>query len=171
MVAGHEVVAFVHSPAKLDNSDPLFENLIVVQGDVMKAESVKNAAVGCSAAVNCTSPAGGLSTLEIAKAVVTNAASSGVDKFYMVGGLGASWAPGTNKTVLVQDWDDSEAMAKFGMPAHGPPKAVIQGMTKGHLASMAFLKETGLPHTHLCPGQMVDGAATADKGCGVGRAN
>lgn len=37
----------------------------------------------------------------------------------------------------------------------------IQRMTRGHLASMAFLQTTGQAHTYLCPGAMVEGPASA----------
>lgn len=164
LAAGHDVVAYVRSPSKLDSADPLFVKLTVVQGDVTKAQDIKEASEGCQVAINCTSPAGGMSTLDLAKAVVPNAAAGGVDKFYMIGGLGALWVPGTNKTTMVQDWDDREAMTKFGMPTKGgPPKEAIQNMTKGHLRSMAFLKESGLSHTYVCPGAMVDAPATESR--------
>ncbi len=39
---------------------------------------------------------------------------AGVASFYVVGGMGALWAPGSGKSVLIQDWDDTEAMAKHG---------------------------------------------------------
>ena len=157
--AGHDVVAFVRTPAKLHASDPRHAKLQVVAGDVMDADAVRTAAAGCEVGINCTSPAGGNSALEMAKSIVTNAAASGVQRFYLVGGLGALWAPGTNHTVLVQDWDDAEAMQKVGL-SPSMPREMIRKMTKGHLESMAFLQGTGLPHTYLCPGRMVDGPPT-----------
>lgn len=157
--AGHEVAVFVRSPGKLDNTDPRHAKLRVAQGNVMDADAVRAAAAGCQVAINCTSPAGGNSTLDLAKSVVQNASAAGVERFYMVGGLGALWAPGTNKTVLMQDWDDAEAMEKFGLPS-GMPREQIRMMTKGHLASMEFMAGTNLPHAFVCPGLMVDGPAT-----------
>ncbi len=159
--AGHEVVAFVRSPDKLDKTDPLFEKLQIVSGDVMNATGVRDACKGCQVAINCTSPAGGNSTIEMAQSIVNNAAASGVEKFYMVGGLGALWVPGSNKTVLLQDWEDTDAMAEFGIPSM--PKEKIQKMTKGHLEAMAFMESTGLPYTFVCPGMMVDGPSTSSR--------
>lgn len=155
--AGHDVVAFARSPSKLDGSDPRHAELTVVEGNAMDADSVRAAAAGCEAAINCTSPAGGNSTLELARSIVSNAADAGVGTFYMVGGLGALWAPGTQRTVLVQDWEDPEAMQRYGLPP-GMPRERIRTMTDGHLASMAFMASTGLPHCFVCPGLMVDGA-------------
>ncbi len=154
--AGHDVVAFVRSPDKLDASDSRHAALQVAQGNVNDADAVRAAADGCAASINCTSPAGGDATLALAKSIVTHAAAAGVETFYMVGGLGALWAPGTNQTVLVQDWDDAEAMQRFGLPP-GMPRDQIRSMTKGHLASMAFMAGTGLAHTYVCPGAMFDG--------------
>lgn len=160
--AGHTVVAFVRTPSKLDSADPRFSQLHVVAGDVMDAEAVRLAATGCQIAINCTSPAGGNSALEMARSVVSNAAASGVQKFYMVGGIGALWAPETNRSVLIQDWDDPVAMQKYGLPTT-MPREVIQRMTRGHLASMAYLESTGLPHCYLCPGAMVDAPPTESR--------
>lgn len=157
--AGHEVVAFVRTPAKLDAADPRHPKLHVVRGDVMNTDAVRAASHGCEVAINCTSPAGGNSTLEMASAIVPSAAAGGVGRFYMVGGLGALWAPGTSQTVLVQDWDDPEAMQQHGLSPQ-IPREMIQRMTKGHLASMAFMQSTGLPHAFLCPGRMLSGPAS-----------
>lgn len=153
--AGHSVVVLVRTPSKLDNSDPRYASLEVVQGDVMDAGKVSAAAGQCEVLVNCTSPAGGHSALEMAESIVTNAAKGGVRRFYMVGGLGALWVPGTDRSVLMQDWDDAEAMKSFGID-RPIPKEVIQNMTKGHLASMAFMADTGLAHAFMCPGLMVE---------------
>lgn len=125
----------------------------------MDADAVRGAAAACEVALNCTSPAGGNSTVELVQSIVPNAAAGGVQKFYLVGGLGALWVPGTNQTVLVQDWDDEEAMAQFGLSTN-MPREKIRSMTQGHLASMAFMVDTGLPHTFICPGVMVEGPAT-----------
>ncbi|MEO0602510.1 MAG: NAD(P)H-binding protein, partial [Myxococcota bacterium] len=160
--AGHDVVAYVRTPAKLDADDPRHARLKVVAGDVMDGAAVTVASGGCEVAVNCTSPAGGNSALEMAQSVVPAAAASGVERFYMVGGLGALWVPGTNRTVLMQDWSDAEEMPKYGLSA-SMPQEVVRNMTKGHLASMAFLESTGLPHSYLCPGRMVEGPATATR--------
>ncbi len=94
--------------------------------------------------------------------IVDNASAGGVTKFYMVGGMGALWAPGTNKSVLMQDWDDAEGMAKLGLPP-GMPREMIRNMTKGHLASMAYLEQAGVAHTFVCPGAMHDAPATTDR--------
>ncbi|MEM9070241.1 MAG: NAD(P)H-binding protein [Myxococcota bacterium] len=155
VAAGHDVVAFVRSPDKLDHADPRYASLNVVTGNVLDPDSVKTAATGCEVAINCTSPASGSATLDLAKSAVTNAAAAGVGTFYMVGGLGALWAPGTNKTVLLQDLKDTEAMSRLGLGG-GIPREKLQAMTKGHLASMAFMAETGLPHSFVCPGAMVE---------------
>ncbi len=157
--AGHEVVAFVRSPEKLDATDPRHASLTVVRGDVTDRGAVTEAAAGCEAAINCTSPAGGNATLELARAAVEGAAAAGVRTFYMVGGLGALWAPGTKREVLMQDWDDRDAMEAFGLN-WSMPRERIRDMTKGHLASMAYLAGTGHAHTYLCPGLMVEGPAT-----------
>lgn len=154
---GHQVTAFVRSPEKLDASDPRHASLRVVVGDVLDADAVRVAAGGCQVAVNCTSPASGDATIELARSVVGNAAAAGVGRFYMVGGIGALWAPGTNETVLVQDWSDPDGMARYGLPPN-VPREMIQRMTKGHLASMAYLESTGLPHAFVCPGAMIDAA-------------
>ena len=154
--AGHQVVAFVRSPHKLDDADPHFAALEVVQGDVMDREAVQAAASGAEVVVNCTSPAGGNATIDLAKAVVTAAAAAGVERFYMVGGIGALWAPGTQKTVLLQDWDDPEAAKQYGLPP-SIPRDMIRKMTRGHLASMEFLATTNLAHAFMCPGAMFDG--------------
>ncbi|MEM9489654.1 MAG: NAD(P)H-binding protein, partial [Myxococcota bacterium] len=92
IAAGHEVVAFVRTPSKLDSADPRHAKLQVVAGDVMDAEAVRAASAGCAIAINCTSPAGGNSALEMAQSIVPNAAAGGVATFYMVGGIGALWA-------------------------------------------------------------------------------
>lgn len=160
--AGHEVVAFARSPHKLHASAPGYEQLEVVQGDVMDADAIRAASAGCEVAINCTSPAGGNTTLELAQSVVRNASAAGVSAFYMVGGMGALWVPGTDRGVLLQDWDDAEAMARFGLSTD-VPRETFQKMTKGHLASMAWMQETGLRHTFLCPGMMVDAPATASR--------
>lgn len=160
--AEHEVSVYVRSPHKLDDSDPNHGTLTIVQGDVMDADAVRDAARGNEALINCTSPAGGNTTLELAKSVVGNGSAAGVRAFYMVGGLGALWAPGTNKTVLLQDWDDDAAMPRYGLRP-GMPREQIRMMTKGHLASMAYLAETGLAHTYVCPGLMVDGPESAER--------
>ncbi len=162
IAAGHNVTAFVRSPDKLDHDAPGYDALAVVRGDVMDAQAVRSASEGCQIAINCTSPAGGNSTLDMARSIVGNASAGGVDAFYMVGGLGALWAPGTNRTVLVQDWDDTAGMARFGLPP-GMPQETIRRMTRGHLASMEMMKETGRPHTFVCPGMMVDAPATPDR--------
>ncbi|MEL6346932.1 MAG: NAD(P)-binding oxidoreductase [Myxococcota bacterium] len=160
--AGHEVVAYVRTPSKLDRADARFETLQVVAGDVMDAEAVRSASTGCQIAINCTSPAGGNGTVEMVQSIVPNAAAGGVQTFYLVGGIGALWVPGTNRSVLLQDWDDPDAMKRYGLPP-GMPRDVIQRMTRGHLASMAYLESTGLPHCYLCPGAMVDGPATESR--------
>lgn len=153
--AGHSVTAFVRTPSKLDAADPRHAQLTVVQGDVMDAAAVGAAAAGCEIAVNCTSPAGGNSALEMAQSIVGASAAAGVKAFYMVGGMGALWAPGTGRSVLIQDWDDAEAMAALGLRS-AIPRELVRQMTRGHLASMAHLQSTGLPHTYLCPGRMLD---------------
>ncbi|MEO0326162.1 MAG: NAD(P)H-binding protein [Myxococcota bacterium] len=160
--AGHEVVAFVRSPHKLDAKDPRHASLQVVQGDVTDRAAVTQAAAGCEAAINCTSPAGGNATLELAQGAVEGAAAAGVRTFYMVGGLGALWAPGTERQVLVQDWDDGEAMQAIGMNS-SLPREQVRAMTKGHLASMAYLASTGYAHAYMCPGLMVDGPPTESR--------
>ncbi|MEM1414383.1 MAG: NAD(P)H-binding protein [Myxococcota bacterium] len=157
--AGHEVVAFVRSPDKLDASDARHASLEVVQGDVTDTEAVARAAAGCEVAINCTSPAGGNATLELAKAAVEGAAAAGVRTFYMVGGMGALWAPGTHRQVLVQDWEDEAGMKAFGLSG-SIPRDRLRDMTKGHLASMAYLESTGYAHTFLCPAMMLEGPAT-----------
>lgn len=157
---GHDVVAFVRSPGKLDQSDPGFSKLEVIKGDVMDADSVRQAAENCEIAVNCTSPAGGNATIDLAKQVVGNAKAAGVKKFYMVGGLGALYVPGSEKGQLMQDWEDAEAMAKYGLSTK-MPKEVIQRMTAGHLLSMKYMEELGVPHTFLCPGMMKEGEGSA----------
>ncbi|MEO1481874.1 MAG: NAD(P)H-binding protein [Myxococcota bacterium] len=159
VAAGHSVVAYVRSPGKLDASDSGYASLRVVQGDVMDGDAVRAAARGCEVAINCTSPAGGNSTLEIAQSLAGHAE---VSKFYMVGGIGALWVPGSGRTVLVQDWDDEEAMRAYGM-TRAMPREVIQKMTRGHLASMAFMAENGVPHTFICPGAMYDGALSSER--------
>ncbi|MEM9454419.1 MAG: NAD(P)H-binding protein [Myxococcota bacterium] len=158
VAAGHEVVAFVRSPHKLDDTDPGYPKLQVVKGDVMDPAAVKGASQGCQVCINCTSPAGGNTTLELAQSIVTNAMAGGVERFYMVGGLGALWVPGTNRGVLLQDWDDPAQMAQWGMSSP-MPRETIQNMTKGHLASMAFMQSTGVDHAFMCPGYMVNAAA------------
>ncbi|MEM1156048.1 MAG: NAD(P)H-binding protein [Pseudomonadota bacterium] len=158
--AHHDVTALVRSPEKLDTAHPLFENLTVIQGDVMDADTVTAASEGRDVAINCTSPAGGNSTLALAKSIVGNAAEAGIDTFYMVGGLGALWVPESNQTQLVQDWDDASQMVKYGLPPD-IPKENIRAMTKGHLESMAFMQSTGFAHTFICPGMMLDGPATS----------
>lgn len=162
VAAGHEVVAFVRSPQKLDTTASEYAKLRVVVGDVLDGEAVENASRGCRIAINCTSPASGSSTLEMAQSIASHASAGGVDTFYMVGGLGALWMPGTGQTVLVQDAEDTEEMARFGLPP-GMPKAQIQTMTKGHLASMRHMASTGLAHTFVCPGAMTDAPATAER--------
>ncbi|MEL6178969.1 MAG: NAD(P)-binding oxidoreductase [Myxococcota bacterium] len=154
--AGHDVTAFVRTPSKLDSSDPRHAKLHIVAGNVMDADAVRTASTGCQVAINCTSPAGGNSTAELAQSIVSNAAAGGVEAFYMVGGLGALWAPGTDKTVLIQDWDDAQEMQRHGL-SPSIPREMLQNMTRGHLASMAYLESTGFAHTYLCPGLMVDG--------------
>lgn len=157
--ANHDVTAFVRSPEKLHTDHPLFMHLTVISGDVMDADAVTAASQGRDIAINCTSPAGGNSTLELAKSIVGHAAKAGIDTFYMVGGLGALWVPGSNRTQLVQDWDDASEMVKYGLSSE-LPRERLQAMTKGHLASMAFMQTTGLAHTFVCPGMMLDGPAT-----------
>ncbi len=157
--AGHSVVALVRTPSRLDSSDPRHALLQVVQGDAMDAKAVSVAAEGCEVLVNCTSPASGNSALEMAESIVAIAAKAGVLRYYMVGGLGALWVPGSNRSVLMQDWNDVEAMKSFGID-RPMPKEVIQNMTKGHLASMDFMAGTGLAHAFLCPGLMVEGPAS-----------
>lgn len=160
VAGGHRVKVFVRSPGKLNQAAPGYDELEVVQGDVMDADAVRAASRDCQVAVNCTSPAAGNSALEMARSIVEQASASGVASFYMVGGVGALWAPGTDKTVLVQDWEDAEAMAKFGLRAE-IPKETVRQMTRGHLASMAFMQQAGVPHTFVCPGMMLDAPATA----------
>ncbi|MEO1227448.1 MAG: NAD(P)H-binding protein [Myxococcota bacterium] len=160
--AGHEVVAFVRSPQKLDATDPRFGDLTVVAGNVLDSGAVQGAAAGARAAINCTSPASGDATLDLATSAVTSAAAAGVERFYMVGGIGALWAPGTHRQVLLQDWDDEPAMRAFGLNP-GMPRERIRDMTKGHLASMAFMQSTGHPHAFACPGAMYDGPATSGR--------
>lgn len=157
--AGHTVVVYVRSPSKLDPSDGRFASLTVVQGDVMDTSAVAAATQGCEVIVNCTSPAGGHSALEMAQSIVPQAAASGARDFYMIGGMGALWVPGTQRSVLVQDWSDASAMAAFGLDPK-MPQEVIRKMTKGHLASMNFMDSTGLDHTFICPGAMTDGSAS-----------
>ena len=179
MSAGHEVVAFVRSPHKLHQDDPRFAKLHVVQGDVTDADAVKAASAGCAVAINCH--LAGRREREPStwrRRSVPNAAAAGVESFTMVGGLGALWAPGTDKSVLVQDWDDAEAMPKYGLSAN-IPREMIRKMTAGHLASMAYLASTGHPHAYMCPGAMADGPATPTRvvtldevgGTSVGRVN
>lgn len=153
---GHEVVAFVRSPGKLDATDARYSRIHVIQGDAMDGKAIRAAAEGCDVAINCTSPAGGNATIELAQSVVGHSAEAGVKAFYMVGGMGALWAPGAVGKVLIQDWDDAEAMARYGFSS-AIPRDTIRGMTKGHLASMAFMETTGLPHSFICPGMMVEG--------------
>ncbi|MEM1347582.1 MAG: NAD(P)H-binding protein, partial [Myxococcota bacterium] len=98
----------------------------------------------------------------LAQAIVPHAAKAGVTRFYMVGGIGALWAPGTNKTVLMQDWDDAEAMGRHNIPT-GMPRDMIQRMTAGHLLSMEFMERAGFAHTFLCPGRMLEGPATSTR--------
>lgn len=160
--AGHRVVAFVRSPHKLDDADPRHAALEVVRGDVMDGDAVRSAASGAQIAINCTSPAGGNATIDLAKAVVTPSAVAGVERFYMVGGMGALWAPGTDKSVLLQDWDDPDAAQRYGLPP-GMPRDKIRAMTRGHLASMAFMATTGHAHAFMCPGAMVEGPASPDR--------
>jgi hypothetical protein len=162
VAAGHRVTAFVRSPQKLDATARGHSELQVVRGDVMDGEAVRVASEGCDVAINCTSPAAGNSTLEMAKSIVDHASKGGVARFYMVGGMGALWAPGTGKSVLMQDWEDSEAMLKLGLPAN-IPREMIRYMTKGHLAAMAYLEQAGVAHTFVCPGAMDDAPATADR--------
>lgn len=76
--------------------------------------------------------------------------------------MGALWAPGTGKSVLMQDWDDAEGMAKLGLPS-GMPREMIRNMTKGHLASMAYLEESCVAHTFVCPGAMDDAPPTKNR--------
>ncbi|MEM9694390.1 MAG: NAD(P)H-binding protein [Myxococcota bacterium] len=160
--AGHDVVAFVRSPQKLDDGDPGFGRLEVVKGDATDGDAVAAGCGGCEALVNCTSPAGGNSTIELARSIVTHGSASGVKQFYMVGGLGALWAPNTGRSVLVQDWEDAEGMAAVGLSA-AMPRDMIRKMTKGHLASMALLAELGVAHTFLCPGMMKDAPPTSTR--------
>jgi putative NADH-flavin reductase len=159
---GHDVLAFVRTPSKLDQADPRYASLEVVQGDVMDAEAVRAACAGCRVAINGTSPAGGTATADMARSIVENGSAAGVEAFYMVGGMGALWAPGTDRKVLLQDWSDAEAMQRYGLPPN-MPREMIRKMTAGHLASMAILAEAGVPHTYLCPGAMKDGPATTDR--------
>lgn len=160
--AGHEVTAFVRSPEKLDSTAAGYADLHVVRGNVMNAEAVHAASVGREIAINCTSPAGGNSTIDLARAIVDTAEGAGVSTFYMVGGIGALWVPGTAQQVLVQDWDDAAAMTEYGL-SPDMPQELIRKMTRGHLESMAFMKEKGVPHTFLCPGRMLDAPATAER--------
>ncbi|MEL6544458.1 MAG: NAD(P)H-binding protein, partial [Myxococcota bacterium] len=157
--AGHSVVAFVRTPSKLDRSDPKHASLEVFTGDVMDASAVTTATEGCDVVVNCTSPAGGNSTLEMARSIVNHGSNAGVRSFYMVGGIGALWVPGTERRLLVQDWDDPAGMRAHGI-ARPMPKDAIRSMTKGHLASMEFMATTGVEHTFICPGLMLDGSAS-----------
>ncbi len=162
VAAGHDVVAFARSPDKLDSSALEYSKLRVAVGDVMDAAAVEEASSGCKVAINCTSPAGGNSALEMARSIASRASASGVDTFYMVGGVGALWVPGSGQTVLVQDADFTDELARFGLPP-GMSKERIQEMTKGHLASMAYMASTGLDHTFVCPGVMVEGPATSER--------
>ncbi|MEM1026289.1 MAG: NAD(P)-binding oxidoreductase [Myxococcota bacterium] len=156
VATGHQATLFVRSPDKLD--EPLLSHPLVrvVQGDVMDGGAVGAASRGAELAINCTSPAGGNAAEDIVGSLVPAAADAGVNAFYLVGGMGALWAPGTNRTVLVQDWDDVAAMKKHGLESK-IPREVMQRMTRGHLASMAFMSTTGLPNAYVCPGLMVDG--------------
>jgi putative NADH-flavin reductase len=160
--AGHDVTVFVRSPGKLDAEDSRHAELSVWTGDVMDAAAVRSAATGCVASVNCTSPASGNATLDLAKSIVGNASAAGVARFYMVAGMGALWAPGTERTILLQDWDDADAMRSYGLPP-GMPRETIRAMTKGHLASMAYMARTALPHAFVCPGAMFEGPASTER--------
>lgn len=158
LAAGHQVVAFVRSPEKLDRATPGFEKLEVLVGDVMDAVAVRSACRGSDCVINCTSPSGGNATIDLAQSVVSNASASGVGTCYMIGGMGALWVPGSNKSLLLQDWDDIEGMAKYGLPPL--PREKVQQMTKGHLASMEFMATTNLDYCYICPGVMIEDAAT-----------
>lgn len=158
--AGHRVTLFARSPHKLDAAVAGHANAQVVQGDVMDAQAVRAASEGAEVAINCTSPAGGNAAEAMVRSLVPASAEAGVLAFYLVGGIGALWAPGTGRTVLIQDWSDAEGMRQHGLDPR-MPQAMIQNMTRGHLASMAFLERTGLPHTYLCPGRMVEGPPSA----------
>ncbi|MEO1037456.1 MAG: NAD(P)H-binding protein [Pseudomonadota bacterium] len=160
--AGHDTVAYVRSPDKLDQTDPGFSKLTVVTGDVMDADAVRHACADREVCINCTSPAGGNSTIELAQSIVTNAKTAGIETFYMVGGLGALWVPGSNRSTLVQDWGDVDARTQHGLPAELPLDK-LQMMTKGHLASMAFMEEAGVHFTFMCPGAMIDAPATPNR--------
>ncbi|MEM1033299.1 MAG: NAD(P)-binding oxidoreductase [Myxococcota bacterium] len=161
--AGHEVAVFVRSPAKLDAADPRHARLSIHEGDVVDTAAARQAATGCQIAINCTSPAGGHATIDLAKSIVGAAADAGVERFYMVGGIGALWVPGTGRQVLVQDWDDVDGMRRYGFPAdltadqRRGMQNQVRTMTAGHLASMAYLASTPHRHTFICPGSMVEG--------------
>ncbi|MBX2800514.1 MAG: SDR family oxidoreductase [Myxococcales bacterium] len=159
VAAGHRVALFVRSPDKLDPKLSAHSSVRTIVGDVMDSEAVRAASEGSEIAINCTSPAGGDGAEEMVRSIVPSAAAAGVRAFYLIGGLGALWAPGSGRTVLVQDWEDVSAMKQYGL---GPqvPREVIRQMTRGHLASMAFLQTTGHAHTYVCPGLMVPGPAS-----------
>lgn len=161
VAAGHTVAVFVRTPSKLANV-PAKEKLTIYQGDVMDASDVQKASNGAEIAISCVSPAGGNSTIEMIQSIVPNAAKAGVRTFYLVGGSGALWVPGTNRTKIMAECDD---LAPFGVPPNIPVE-VIRNMTKGHVASMAYMATTGLDHTYICPSMMVEGPATAGRSIG-----
>lgn len=160
--AGYGAVLFVRSPHKLPAELVSHPDVRVVQGDVMDPDAVREAAVGAQVAINCTSPAGGNGAEEMVRSLVPAASTAGVGAFYLIGGMGALWAPGTERTVLVQDWDDPEAMKRHGLEPK-MPRELIRRMTRGHPASMAFLQGTGHAHTYVCPGAMVQGPPSDDR--------
>ncbi len=158
---GHDVVAFVRSPEKLDRDDPGHARLTIAVGNALDGAAVQEASRGCEIAINCTSPASGDATLDLARSIAGNASAAGVERFTMVGGLGALWVPGSDRSLLVQDWEDEAAMARHGLPPM--PKERIRAMTQGHLAAMDYMATTGLASTFVCPGMMVPGPATAER--------
>lgn len=161
IAAGHTVTVFVRTPSKLDDI-PEKSKLTIFQGDVMDGAQVEKASAGAKIAISCVSPAGGNSTLEMIQSIVPHAAQAGVEKFYLVGGSGALWVPGTNRTKVVAECDD---LAAFGIPPVVSVDA-IRKMTQGHLASMKYMATTGLPHTYVCPSMMVEGPVTSGRSIG-----
>lgn len=161
--AGHSVSVLVRSPSKLDETLPEKGQLsAIVQGDVMNGERVEEASKGAEIAISCVSPAGGNSTLEMIQSIIPHASKAGVTTFYLVGGSGALWVPGTNRTKVMAECDD---LTPFGVPPQVPVEA-IRNMTKGHLVSMEYMATTGLAHTYICPSLMVEGPVTLGRSIG-----
>lgn len=161
VAAGHSVAVLVRSPAKLADV-PDKEQLTIIQGDVMDASIVQKASSGADIAISCVSPAGGNSTIEMVRSIVPNAAQAGVLTFYLVGGSGALWVPGSGRTKIMAECDD---LAPFGVPPQVPVEA-IRNMTKGHVASMEYMATTGYAHTYICPSFMVEGGVTVGRSIG-----